>query len=90
MNLEILADFDLVATHGSVSTAARYSGRSKSTLSRHVIALESNLSVALFDRTYRPLQLTSEGAELFSRTRTLFEQLRSVEKEIRGLMRSVD
>lgn len=83
MDLEVLADFGLVAAHGSVSAAARLSGRPKSTLSRHVIALERHLSVVLFDRTDRSFDLTPKGAELFTRTRALVEQLRHVEDEIR-------
>lgn len=68
MNLEALADFVLVATHGGVTQAARASNRPKASLSRKVMELEASLGVRLFERGSRCIRLTEEGELLLSRT----------------------
>ena len=71
MDLETLADFVLVATHGGLGKAARNTGRSKATLSRKVSDLEDALQVRLVERGATHLRLTPEGEALFARTRGL-------------------
>lgn len=61
---EQLRAFALVAGAGSLSAAARTSGRSIPTLSRRVAALESSLGVRLFDRTAAGLVPTPTGTAL--------------------------
>lgn len=68
MNLLALADFQLVAVHGSLSEASRASGRPKATLSRRVRQLEQSLGVRLIERSPRALRLTAEGRALYERT----------------------
>lgn len=68
MNLDALADFNLVAAHGGFGQAARYSGRPKATLSRRVTELEPSLGVRLIDRGTHTLRLTEEGRTLYART----------------------
>ncbi len=68
MNLDALADFDLVATHGGFGRASRATGRSKATLSRHVTDLEHPLAVRLSERGGTTLRLTEEGRTLHERT----------------------
>ncbi|RQS86675.1 LysR family transcriptional regulator [Burkholderia seminalis] len=75
MDLLALADFNLVARHGSFGEAARVAGRPKATLSRRVAELENSLSLRLFERGSRGVKLTQEGRALYERTGTLLAEL---------------
>ncbi|QPF86207.1 LysR family transcriptional regulator [Bradyrhizobium genosp. L] len=68
MDLQALADFNLVAAHGGFGRASRASGRAKATLSRRVTELEQSLGVRLIDRGSQSLRLTDEGSALHERT----------------------
>lgn len=68
MDLNALADFNLVATHGGFGRASRASRRSKATLSRRVADLEEQLGVRLIERGAKGLELTEAGQRLLSRT----------------------
>lgn len=68
MDLNALADFTLVATHGGFGRASRASRRSKATLSRRVAELEEQLGVRLIERSAKGLELTEAGQLLLSRT----------------------
>jgi len=68
MDLNALADFNLVALHGGFGRAARASRRSKATLSRRVADLEEQLGVRLIERSAKGLELTEAGQLLLSRT----------------------
>ena len=82
MDLEALADFVLVATHGGLGKAARLTGRSKATLSRKVAELEEALQVRLVERGPQALRLTPAGEALFIRTRGLLGDLRQAGDDI--------
>jgi DNA-binding transcriptional LysR family regulator len=68
MDLNALADFALVATHGGLGKASRASGKSKATLSRRIADLEEQLGVRLIERSARGLKLTEAGVMLMTRT----------------------
>jgi DNA-binding transcriptional LysR family regulator len=68
LDVNALADFNLVVSHGGFGAAARASGRPKATLSRHIRALEESLGLRLIDRDSRAFRLTDEGALLCART----------------------
>src|SRR3569833_206968 len=68
MDLNALADFNRVATHGGFGKASRATGRSKATLSRRISELEEALGVRLIERGGHQLQLTEAGELLWSRT----------------------
>lgn len=68
MDLNALADFQLVATHGGFGRASRASRRSKATLSRRVADLEEQLGVRLIERGSTGLELTEAGERLRNRT----------------------
>ena len=68
MDLQALADFNLVAAHGGFGRASRASGRAKATLSRRVAELEQSLGVRLIERGSQSLRLTEEGTALHERT----------------------
>ncbi|CAB3725060.1 HTH-type transcriptional regulator DmlR [Paraburkholderia phenoliruptrix] len=75
MDLLALAEFNLVARHGSFGEAARSTERPKATLSRRVSELESSLGLRLFERGPRGLKLTQEGRALYERTGALLTEL---------------
>ena len=75
MDLLALADFNLVARHGSFGEAARVAARPKATLSRRVAELENSLSLRLFERGSRGVKLTQEGRALYERTGALLAEL---------------
>jgi len=66
VNFKHLHVFVAVAEHGSFRDAAEALNRSPSAVSMQVRQLEEQLSVPLFHRTTRRVQLTSEGEELLS------------------------
>lgn len=68
MDLNALADFNLVATHGGFGRASRASRRSKATLSRRVADLEEQIGVRLIERSTKGLELTEAGQLLLART----------------------
>ncbi len=78
MDLVALADFNLVARHGGFARAARATGRSKTTMSRHVALLEAELGLRLFERGAREPKLTQEGALLHERASALLGELDEV------------
>jgi DNA-binding transcriptional LysR family regulator len=68
MDLNALADFNLVATHKGFGKASRATGRSKATLSRRISDLEEALGVRLIERGTHRLELTEAGELLWART----------------------
>lgn len=60
-----------VADEGSLSAAARVLGQTQPTVSRQIAALEDALSVTLFERTGRSVELTGSGAELVDHMRAM-------------------
>lgn len=60
----LLRSFAAVGEHGSLSAAARATGASQPTMSRHISVLEQQVGSRLFDRTVGGVALTATGAEL--------------------------
>ncbi len=75
MDLQGLADFNLVAAHGGFGRASRVTGRPKATLSRRVAELEQSLGVRLIESGARSLRLTEEGRALHARTEGLLGEI---------------
>lgn len=75
MDVQALADFNLVAAHGGFGRASRFSGRPKATLSRRVAELEQALGTRLIERGSRHLRLTDEGRALYERTDGLLSEI---------------
>lgn len=63
--------FHATAAAGSLSAAARRLGLTQPTLSRQVLALETDLGVALFERRGRKLVMTQTGMELLDHIRVM-------------------
>jgi DNA-binding transcriptional LysR family regulator len=75
MDLQALADFNLVALHGGFGRASRLTGRPKATLSRRVAELEKTLGVRLIERGAKVLRLTEDGRALHERTDNLLAEI---------------
>jgi DNA-binding transcriptional LysR family regulator len=83
MDMNALADFQLVATHGGFGRASRASGRSKATLSRRIADLEESLGVRLIERGARTLELTEAGQLLLNRAEGPMRELAEAMAEIK-------
>ena len=66
LDWSLLASFAAVGEHGSLSAAARATGTSQPTLSRHITALEQQIGARLFERETRGVVLTATGATLLA------------------------
>jgi len=64
MDWALLQSFAAVGAHGSLSAAARATGTSQPTLSRHISTLEQRLGERLFDRATGGVELTAVGLGL--------------------------
>ena len=94
MDINAIADFQLVATHGGFGRASRASGRSKATLSRRIAEFEEALGVRLIERGARSLELTEAGQLLLARAETPMRELAEAVAQVkegvdrpRGLLR---
>lgn len=81
-SLDDLRLFRLVASLGSYTKAAEYSGVPLSTLSRRIAALESALAIRLLERNARRLTLTRAGAEFMQRCAPLLDELQQVTEHL--------
>lgn len=68
----LIQAFLVVAESGSLSAAARETGASQPTLSRHIKTIEDQLNVRLFDRQAKGLALTNTGSELLPAAKSMF------------------
>lgn len=90
-NLRLIRD---VAHHRSVSKAAKLSGISQSAASQQIQDVERETSVALFDRTTRPIALTPGGKlfveycrDVLRRHEELHASLELLRRELNGTAR---
>jgi DNA-binding transcriptional LysR family regulator len=87
-DLDLLAQFLIVAETASFSSAAKKLGVTKGTVSRGVARLESMLGAELLHRTTRQVALSTAGASLYERTAPQVAALRQAlgtlpEREVR-------
>lgn len=71
MNLRQLHYAVLLAESGSFSHTAEKQGITQPALSKHILSLEKELGVQLFDRTKSPVQLTAAGEYLIREAKEL-------------------
>ncbi len=86
----MLSPFDLqifvaIADTGSLAAAARASGVTRATVSRHLSTLEDTLGVALVNRTTRELSLTEAGLLYSDACRETLHSLRQAEAAVQQL-----
>lgn len=86
---ELVESFVRVAQAGSLTGAAKESGMSQPTLSRHIAELEGVLGVRLFDRVPQGVRLTGAGAALWERARGVGQQMDAFLRAATGLAQQV-
>lgn len=90
----LMQSFLSVIDNGSLQAAARSLGHSQPTMGRHIELLESQLGVALFERTGRALMPTEQARAIASVARVMrtgadqvCHQVQSENKELAGTVR---
>ena len=82
INSHHLTVFDAVAREGSLGAAAHALGRTQSTVSHHLAALESQLNATLFVRGRRGVELTDRGRVLLDHAQLILSQLVTAERAV--------
>lgn len=77
MEIKYVVEFVRLAEVGNFMSAAEDLFIAQSTLSKHVMALENELGITLFDRTTRKVQLT-EGGKIFLEYAKIFSQTNEI------------
>jgi DNA-binding transcriptional LysR family regulator len=83
LTLEALETLDAIEEHGSFARAAEALHRVPSAVTYTVQKLESDMGVALFDRSGRRARLTQAGRVLLERGRDLLRQAESLENSVK-------
>jgi DNA-binding transcriptional LysR family regulator len=89
LKLESIAAFASIAESGSMTSAARRLGLSRSVVSERLAELERMLGARLFNRTTRTLLLTGEGEAFYERAKLILrdvDQAASELSELRGTL----
>jgi len=81
MEMDYLGEFAVIAKLGSFSLAAEELFISQSSLSKHIITLEKELNVQLFNRTSRSVALSEAGAQILPYANQAF----GMKKRITGI-----
>ncbi len=82
-DLHALDVFVMTVELGGMSQCAAHMQITQSAVSQTIAKLEAGIGASLFDRTMRPLGLTTSGKSLFERGQRLTAQARSVYDEVR-------
>lgn len=88
-NWSLVRSFLAVLEHGSLLAAARQLQSSQPTIGRHIADLESQLGVALFDRTGRGLVPTEAALRLADAARTMQTGADQLARTVEGADRSI-
>jgi DNA-binding transcriptional LysR family regulator len=86
VNLKLLHMFVAVAENRSFRMAAEQLNRSQSAVSMQIKQLEDQVGVALFHRTTRRVELTSEGERLLAYARRALDEWEDGLREIRDVV----
>lgn len=78
MNLETLQYFHYIAKYKNITNAAKHLFISQSTLSRHIMALENELGVTLFERHNKQLELTQAGRAFYKDSGSFINHMEAV------------
>ncbi len=81
--------FLLIVEQGSMAAAARMEGISRSTVARHLAALEDELGAQLLVRNTRDIALTQAGEVYLERARAIRDQLAEAESAVRQIQGAV-
>ena len=83
-DLHALEVFVMTVELGGMSQCATHLQVTQSAVSQTIAKLEAGIGSALFDRTMRPLGLTTSGKSLFERGKALIMQARSTYDDVRA------
>ena len=73
MEIDYLYEFSVIAQMGSFSDAVDELNISQSSLSKHIIYLEKELDIQLFNRTTRSVRLSEAGKKILPYARQIYE-----------------
>lgn len=82
MDLERLAEFVIIAQHGTLKEAADLLGISVATLSARLIRFEEHLGMPLFHRTGSAMVLTNGGKHLLSNGLEILSQYQAIRQDM--------
>lgn len=85
----LLQSFVAVGEHGSLSAAARATGGSQPTLSRHINMLERELGVRLFERAVSGAQLTQAGVDMLQHAQQMADAAGRLSLAAEGKMQTM-
>ena len=83
-NINDIPVFTAVVAKKGISAAAKHLNMPKSTVSRAVSRLESDLGVRLIDRNSRQLRITAEGEDFYKHGMLINEQIAAAQDRISG------
>lgn len=83
--LRMIAVFVEVAKARSITGATAALGMTKSSVSRHVSALERRIGLRLFNRSTRRVELTGEGSQYFAECSRILEEIQLVHEQVTEL-----
>ena len=86
VNLKLLHMFVAVAENRSFRMAAEQLNRSQSAVSMQIKQLEEQVGVAIFHRTTRRVELTSEGERLLGHARRALDEWENGLRQIRDVV----
>jgi DNA-binding transcriptional LysR family regulator len=89
VDLLALQTFMRIADSGSLSAAARATGRSLPAVSRSLVQLEADLGVRLLHRTTRRIHLTDAGAQYLERCRRILAEVDEANASVSKLDQSL-
>jgi DNA-binding transcriptional LysR family regulator len=89
VELLALQTFVRIADGGSLSAAARATGRSLPAVSRSLVQLEAELGVRLLHRTTRRIHLTDAGAQYLERCRRILAEVDEASASVSDLGRAL-
>lgn len=82
MNIETLKYFQYIAKYKNITQAAKHLYISQSTLSRHIMSLENELGVKLFERNNKMITLTDAGKTLYQESDSFVNHMDSLLKNV--------
>lgn len=80
----LLETFAAVGEHGSLSAAARATGTSQPTMSRHISTLEQEVGARLFERGVNGVALTATGASLMKHVEDMADAAARLDMVVAG------
>jgi len=84
MNIEMLQYFQYIAKYKNITKAAKHFYISQSTLSRHIMALENEIGVKLFERNNKQVELTGAGEVFYNDCDSFVKHMETIIKNVQA------